>query len=396
MKRLRLFGHALRLMLRGALHRPYEVITLTLGALAVTLLVLVVLGIKAGLERTLESAGSQDLLIVLGNGAEAEITSAFAIPEVNAITTAARMAGEAPLLISPEVYVNTRVGIGADGGIETLALRGLAARGLSMRRNFHLVAGRAFNPARRELIVGRELALRFPALAVGRAIEIAGEPWRVTGVFSASETVAESELFGGATLIQDAFRRQGVFQSIRITRADGQPMAALADDIRQSIAASTSVNLTTEDQYYAEQIEALKTFINYLSLPSMLIILAATAMATVNSSYTIMRTYIHAISVMRAIGYPVSVLCAAIGLQAFCLSNAGIELGIVLSLLFFDNLGASMMNYSSFSEVFFSLEIGASAILLATAAAWLSALIGGLPAMFWIARMSVARGLRLP
>lgn len=116
MKRLRLFGHALRLMLRGALHRPYEVITLTLGALAVTLLVLVVLGIKAGLERTLESAGSQDLLIVLGNGAEAEITSAFAIPEVNAITTAARMAGEAPLLISPEVYVNTRVGIGADGG----------------------------------------------------------------------------------------------------------------------------------------------------------------------------------------------------------------------------------------------------------------------------------------
>lgn len=281
MKRLRLFGHALRLMLRGALHRPYEVITLTLGALAVTLLVLVVLGIKAGLERTLDSAGSPDLLIVLGNGAEAEITSAFAISEVNAITTAARMAGEAPLLISPEVYVNTRVGIGADGGIETLALRGLAARGLSMRRNFHLVAGRPFNPARRELIVGRELALRFPALAVGRAIEIAGEPWRVTGVFSASETVAESELFGGATLIQDAFRRQGVFQSIRITRADGQPMAAIADDIRQSIAASTSVNLTTEDQYYAEQIEALKTFINYLSLPSMLIILAATAMATV-------------------------------------------------------------------------------------------------------------------
>ena len=396
MKRLRLFGHALRLMLRGALHRPYEVITLTLGALAVTLLVLVVLGIKAGLERTLESAGSPDLLIVLGNGAEAEITSAFAIPEVNAITTAARMAGEAPLLISPEVYVNTRVGIGANGGIETLALRGLAARGLSMRRNFHLVAGRPFNPARRELIVGRELALRFPALAVGRAIEIAGEPWRVTGVFSASETVAESELFGGATLIQDAFRRQGVFQSIRITRADGQPMAALADDIRQSIAASTSVNLTREDQYYAEQIEALKTFINYLSLPSMLIILAATAMATVNSSYTIMRTYIHAISVMRAIGYPVSVLCAAIGLQAFCLSNAGIGLGIILSLLFFDDLGASMINYSSFSEVFFALEIGAPAILLATAAAWLSALIGGLPAMFWIARLSVARGLRLP
>ena len=396
MKRLRLFGHALRLMLRGALHRPYEVITLTLGALAVTLLVLVVLGIKAGLERTLESAGSPDLLIVLGNGAEAEITSAFAIPEVNAITTAARMAGEAALLISPEVYVNTRVGIGVDGGIETLALRGLAARGLSMRRNFRIVAGQVFNPARRELIVGRELALRFPALAVGRAIEIAGEPWRVTGVFSASETVAESELFGGATLIQDAFRRQGVFQSIRITRADGQPMAALADDIRQSIVASTSVNLTTEDQYYAEQIDALKTFINYLSLPSMLIILAATAMATVNSSYTIVRTYIHAIAVMRAIGYPVSVLCAAIGLQAFCLSNAGIGLGIVLSLLFFDDLGASMMNYSSFSEVFFSLEIGASAILLAVAAAWLSALIGGLPAMLWIARMSVARGLRLP
>ena len=128
----------------------------------------------------------------------------------------------------------------------------------------------------------------------------------------------------------------------------------------------------------------------------MLIVLAATAMATVNSSYTIMRTYIHAISVMRTIGYPVSVLCTAIGLQAFCLSNAGIGLGIVLSLLFLDDLGASMMNYSSFSEIFFSLEIGASALLLATAAAWLSALIGGLPAMFQIARMSVARGLRLP
>lgn len=55
-----------------------------------------------------------------------------------------------------------------------------------------------------------------------------------------------------------------------------------------------------------------------------------------------------------------------------------------------------MMNYSSFSEVFFSLESGGSAILLAAAAAWLSALIGGLLAMFWIARMSVARGLRLP
>jgi len=392
---MRLFSHSLLLMLKGGLQRPYEVITLTVSAAAMVMIVLVVLGIKAGLEKTIADAGSEDLLILLGNGAETEVTSAFAISEVNAITTAARMARSAQLLISPEVYANMRVGMGEDGQAETLAIRGLTASGLSMRRNFKIIAGRRFNPARRELIVGRELTFRFPSLTAGSELEIAGEPWRVTGVFSADETVAESELFGGTTLLQDAFRRQGVFQSIRIKRTDGGAISEIADGIRQNLTGNITLKIITENQYYKEQIQQLETFINYISLPSILIILASTAMSTVNSNYTIIRIYINEISVIRAIGYPVRVLCSVIGLQAFCVSNIGIFIGIAMSFIFFDDLRTSMMNYSSYSEVIFSLDIGARAVLLSAATAWLSSLIGGLPATFWVARMPIARGLRL-
>ncbi|GAB4573021.1 MAG: hypothetical protein Tsb008_06890 [Rhodothalassiaceae bacterium] len=390
---MRAFGNALIVLLKGTLNRPYEIAILLVGSLSMVVIMLTFLGMKAGLDRILTNAGSENLLLVLGNGAETEVMSAFATSEVNSIITAARMSSRDELVASPEVYTNIRVGKG-DGGPEIIAIRGIMPAGFDLRRNFRILSGRRFDPGRRELIAGRELVARLPWIDVGSNLVIGDEFWTVVGTFGVDETATESELLGGATLLQDALRRQGVFQSIRLGKVGGGNMDDVIDNIKNNISNNTTVKIFKETQYYHKQIEDLETFIDYITIPSIIILFIATSFSSINSMYIINKSFDNDIAIMRTIGYKMSTMISCVALISNFISLSGISLGILFAFAILNNTTTSMMNFSSFSNIFFDIDIDRQAVFFAAIFAWSASLPGTLASALGVARRSIIQTLR--
>ncbi len=392
---MRTFINVLGVVLRGAATRPYEVATLVLSALALTIATLLFLGMKAGLTRALLHAGSDRLVLVLGNGAESEVTSALAISEVNRIIAAARLSTADDLVFSPELYATLRVPAEKSGETEVVAVRGLARAGLTLRRNFRIVEGRLFGPTRRELIVGRELAQRLPGPTPGGTIAIGDRIWRIVGVFDADETTAESELFGGATLLQDDLHRQGTFQSLRIAKKNGGDVSDVIDRIEGNLSGGASFRIMRETEYYREEIRKIESFMNFVSIPIISILFLAVLSASTNSMYVIGRSFQRDMAIMRSLGFSRSILSRSVFLVGYVFGLAGMFSGIAIGALSIDDYGASITSHAVFSEVFFKVRIDGRSIALSVLVSTASSVAGSTITALGLGRMTISRALQI-
>ncbi|MGS0758181.1 ABC transporter permease, partial [Roseateles sp. GG27B] len=112
-----------------------------------------------------------------------------------------------------------------------------------------------------EIITGRAIARGFQGAGLGETLRFAGRDWTVVGVFDAGRTGFDSEIWGDAEQMLQAFRRNA-FSSVVFRLADASQFeaikAALEADPRMT------VELKPETQFYAEQSEALAKFISIL------------------------------------------------------------------------------------------------------------------------------------
>ena len=112
-----------------------------------------------------------------------------------------------------------------------------------------------------EIIAGRAIANGFQGAGVGETMRFASRDWTVVGVFDAGRTGFDSEIWGDAEQMLQAFRRLA-FSSLIFRLADADRFdavkARLESDPRLTLEAKR------ETRFYAEQSEALAKFISYL------------------------------------------------------------------------------------------------------------------------------------
>ena len=118
-----------------------------------------------------------------------------------------------------------------------------------------------FRPGTAEIIAGRSIADGFQGAGLGETLRFASRDWTVVGVFDAGHTGFDSEIWGDAEQMMQAFRRTG-FSSI----SSGSSTPTQFDAVKAAIESDPRLTLEAkrEKRFYADQSEALSKFISYL------------------------------------------------------------------------------------------------------------------------------------
>src|SRR5262249_48612486 len=148
-------------------------------------------------------------LLVLRKGSTAESSSQITREEVRSIKYLEGIArsdtGEP--LASAEIIVLITLDRIDHSGSPNVLVRGIGPVGLPLRPQVQLVAGPMFRRGLQECIVTRKIAERFANCQVGDKFRSGKTIWHVVGMFDASKTAYESEVWVDADEARDVFRR---------------------------------------------------------------------------------------------------------------------------------------------------------------------------------------------
>jgi putative ABC transport system permease protein len=198
---------------------------LTFAVVAVVVLILaVLLSFAAGIRASLARSGSSLNLIALKPGATAESTSIMINDEVSRLVQTPGVATDAAgqLLISPELTTQASIPrLGPSATMANVAVRGVDDVAFEVHPEVRIIAGRRFEQGAPEIIVGRAASERYAGLNVGSQVQLGRKHriYEVVGEFEANGGAAESEIWGGRTILSDSYFRVISSAYLRLTDA---------------------------------------------------------------------------------------------------------------------------------------------------------------------------------
>jgi len=357
-----------------------------IGVAGVVAVLVAVLSMARGFESTLASGISPDNVVVLRAGSSSELDSGFAGEQARLIAQSPSLA-----MVSPEVYVIVDLDKKTTGTQANVPLRGVGAEATRIRSDFRIVEGRMFEPGRRELIAGRGAAGQFIGLEVGHTLEFGTERWTVVGLF-ATGGAADSELWTDAPVVQGAYRRGNSYSVIYGRLNSAADFQAFKDELTTN--PQLSVRVEREADYFAEQSEALATFISVVGYGVALLMALGALFGALNTMYTAVSDRAREIATLRAIGFQPGAVVASVLAEAMLLALIGGVIGAGLSWLLFNGFTVSTLSFTSFTQVVFAFAVTPGLLMQGIAIALVIGLVGGLAPALRAARTPIVSGLR--
>ncbi len=351
-----------------------------------------VLMMSEGIRSTLVATGQADNVIVLRKGAGAEINSGIARSQAAIVESLPGIASAAGggLLLSKEPVVLNNLPKRGSGKPSNVTVRGTSALALQLRPKVQLVEGRMFRPGSSEIITGRAVAGGFQGAGLGETLRFAGRDWRVVGVFDAGRSGFDSEIWGDAQQMLQAFRRQG-FSTLVLRLQD----SAQFDALKSAIEADPRLQLEAkrEIQFYAEQSEALATFISILGTALSIIFSIGAIVGAMITMFAAVAQRTGEIGTLRALGFRRgAVLIAFLG-EAMLLALVGGVIGLGAAALM-QAVDVSTTNFQTFAELAFQFKMTAAIVWQTLLFALLMGFIGGFIPAWRAARLKIVDCLR--
>ena len=370
-------------------------VTTALTAAGMALVVFVfatVLMMTEGIRATLVATGQPDNVIVLRKGAGAEINSGITREQAAVIETLPGIALDETgrVLVSKEPVVLNNLPKRGSGKPSNVTLRGTSATGLALRPQVRLVEGRMFRPGSSELVAGRAVARGFEGVALGSVLRFGGRDWTVVGLLDAGRSGFDSELWADSDQLMQAFRRQS-FSTVVFRLADPQTFDALRarvdDDPRLTLEAKREV------RFYAEQSEALATFISILGTSLAVIFSIGATVGAMITMFGSVASRVGEIGTLRALGFRRGAVLGAFLGEALLLSLVGGAFGL-LAASGMQAVDVSTTNFSTFSELAFQFTLTPVIGLQALAFALVMGVVGGFVPAWRAARLRIVDCLR--
>jgi putative ABC transport system permease protein len=363
---------------------------------AIALVVMVLLSFLAmayGFQRTLKSAGAEDVVVVLRGGARSEINSVITREQVRLIEEGpgiARGADGKPL-VSAELYLSVD---GIKRSTQTkanLPLRGIGAEGAAVRKDIKLVEGRMFARGSNEIVVGKSLVSQFQGFEPGQTVKFGTSRWRVVGVFAADGSVFESEIWGDLPVVQSLFKRNNVFQTVRARIDTPAAIAALKHYVATD--PRLKLDVKSEQDYFADQSSQTSDLIQKLGWPLAIAMALGALAGALNTMYSSVASRASEIATLRAIGFGGFPAFVGTLAESLLLAAIGGVLGAIATYLVFDGFTTSTLG-AGFTQVVFSFRLTPGLIAQGLALALTVGLIGGLLPAIRAARMPIVQGLQ--
>lgn len=365
---------------------------LTAAGLALVVFVFAsVLMLSEGLRRTMVATGEADNVVLTRRSAGTEVQSV--IPRAQAAAAeshaaVARGADGQPLSSRETVILISLDKRGA--GRSNVIIRGVGPHGPALRPAVRLVAGRMFRPGSSEIVAGAGVARGFVGAGLGERLRFGQREWQVVGLFNAGNSGFDSELWGDCDQLMQAFRRP-VYSSLVVRLAD----SGAFERYRQAIERDPRLSLEAkrEQAFYADQTEALSTFIDILGLALSVIFSIGAVIGALVTMYASVASRVTEIGTLRALGFRRRSILAAFLAESLLLGLAGGLAGLAAASLM-GLVSFSTINFQSFAELSFGFRLTPAIALQALAFALAMGLAGGFLPALRAARLGIVDALR--
>ena len=364
-----------------------------IGIAGVVLIVVAVLSVSEGFRRTLELAGSDRVVIALRGNSTAEMSSSFSEEQVRIVEEAPGIARDAlGPIASAELFTAVDQPKRTTGTPANAPLRGIEPAGIRTREHFHLLSGRLFVPGRLEIIVGRAAAQTLSGLEVGQRVKWGNNGWLVVGQFADDGSVAESEIWTDARVLQNAYSRGNSFQTVRALLATPAGFAAMKAQLSGD--PRLNVTLLTEREFYAAQSAVIATVVRSAGTALAVLMGIGAIFGALNTMYSAVAARSVEIATLRALGFGAFPVVTSIIIESLVLGLIGGVLGALIAYVAFNGFETSTLNYASFSQVSFAFSVAPALIAGGIGYALLLAFIGGVFPAVHAARAPIIAGLR--
>ena len=370
---------------------------LTAGGMALVVFVFAtVLMLDAGLKKTLVDTGMPDNVVVIRRAAGTEVQSGVERVQAAIVESLPQVAlGAGGLrLVSKETVVlislNKRVADGAPAKPANVIIRGLSPVGLALRPQVKLLGGRMFRPGSNEIITGQAIAQRFNGAGLGETLRFGARDWVVVGVFEAGGSGFDSEVWGDADQLMQAFRRP-VFSSLIFRLNDPGAFAAVKETIESD--PRLTLEAKREAQFYADQSEALSKFISILGITLSVIFSIGAIIGAMITMYAAVANRTGEIGTLRALGFNRRAILGAFLVESLGLALLGGLVGLALASTL-QLFTISTMNWQSFAELAFTFSLDGGIVIKSLVFALVMGLLGGFLPAFRAARMNIVEALR--
>jgi putative ABC transport system permease protein len=351
-----------------------------------------VLMLDEGLRTTMVSTGDTNNVVLIRRSAETEVQSAITREQASVATSAAAVAlsSDGQPMASKETVVLISLNKRGSAQPSNVIIRGAGALGLTLRPQIRLAQGRMFRPGTSEIIAGASIARRFAGVDIGQTLRFGQREWTVVGLFDAANSGFDSEIWGDADQLMQAFRRP-VFSMLVVRLSD----PALFDAYQGAIETDPRLTLEAkrEPSFYADQTRALSTFINILGLTLSVIFSIGAMIGATITMYASVANRVAEIGTLRALGFQRAAILAAFLSESLLLAAGGGMVGVGLASLM-QFLSFSTTNFQSFSELAFGFTLTAAIVVKALLFALLMGFVGGFLPALRAARMQIVEALR--
>ncbi len=369
---------------------PGTLMTALTFALVVATFV-IVMSLARGIERALTKTGEPLNVILVRPGAQSESMSSVMIeryPIIKNLRGIAKDERGVPLAV-PEVLVLVNKPKYPDGRQSNLQIRGIHPDSYKLRPRVKIVAGRAFNPGLREVIVSRRVAERFMNMRIGDRPRLGHAQWTIVGLFDAEGTAFDSEAWADYREVMQEFDRQA-YCSVLARATD----AAAVEEIRKQADDDLRIKLTakTEEAYYREQTVTatpLKAFGIFLAV----LMSIGASFAGMNTMYANVANRTREIATLRVLGFTPFAVLVSFLIESVALAFLGGLLGCLLSLPI-NGLATGTTNFATFSEIVFYFTITPDLMVNGLLFAIFMGAIGGFLPAYSASKTPVLQALR--
>jgi putative ABC transport system permease protein len=379
--------------LRNMSERVSSSVVALVGIAGVVTVLIGVLSISEGFRAVLDQSGAPDVAIVLRNGATDEMGSGLNQNQTRVIADFAGIARDAEgPIAAPELYVIVDMPLRSTGTPANVPMRGISPQSTKLRQNFQIVNGRMFTPGTFEIIVGQGALQEFAGLEVGKQIRWGTTQWQVVGTFKDRGSVAESEIWTDAQVLQGAYNRGPTFQSVRVKLTGVDAVRPFKDALTQD--PRLNVRIFTEKDYYEEKSRTLTLMVDTLGTAIAVLMGLGAIVAALNTMYSAVSARTREIATLRALGFGPAPVVVSVLAEGLLIGLLGGIIGMLLSYFAFNGIRASTMNFSSFSQITFAFSVTPALLLQGLIYALLLGFIGGLLPSVRAARLPITTGLR--
>ncbi len=244
----------------------------------------------------------------------------------------------------------------------------------------------------RELVVGKSINKKFDGTEIGNKIKFAGDQWTIVGIFEANGSGFESEFWGDAQQLLNAFNRGNSVSTLTLKLDDinnfEQFKKAFETDKRL-----LPFEPKIEQKYFEEQSELLAGFIRILGIFITIIFSFGATIGAMITMYAAVANRTVEIGTLRALGFRRKSILTAFLFESLLIAVIGGVIGIFLA-SFLQFFSISTLNWSSFAELAFSFSLNPSIIVSSLVFAIFMGLLGGFLPSVRAARLNIVSALR--